>query len=216
MIQCSKDADCPAPYCKGVAAVCSSNSCSYSGRCITQPAAPASFWDKLAALWNQFLTWLNNIFSGGTTPPPATLINFCYQESANVATACGGLATGTYSCVGDFSTTHPCSMFSDGNWNTYMMPASSKLVEINIDYTVPVGASSASLWQIRNYPEEAKNVSIPASCWNSNVLKFRFQGDDLVSPYNGKWSCYTGTAWVDVYSKQGNPIAYEEAMIWNT
>jgi len=63
-IQCSVDEDCPAPYCMGVDRICTEqNTCTYLGRCITQPVAPQTFWNMLRDLWNSFIQWLNSIFS---------------------------------------------------------------------------------------------------------------------------------------------------------
>jgi len=62
-IQCLIAEDCPAPYCRGVERICTEhNTCTYIGRCITQPVQPSTFWSLLKDLWNQFLTWLNSVF----------------------------------------------------------------------------------------------------------------------------------------------------------
>ena len=63
-IQCSVDEDCPKPYCVGVDRICTStNTCQYTGRCLTQPVAPQTFWDMLRNLWNKIVQWLNTVFS---------------------------------------------------------------------------------------------------------------------------------------------------------
>lgn len=66
VVQCSKDSDCPSEPCIGISKVCNlaSNSCTYSGSCITQPTNQTqTIWDLLRTLWNKFLQWLNSIFS---------------------------------------------------------------------------------------------------------------------------------------------------------
>jgi hypothetical protein len=65
IIQCSTDASCPQPYCTGVAAQCNTatNTCTYAGRCITQPNAPSNIWARLATIWNTFMVWLSSIFT---------------------------------------------------------------------------------------------------------------------------------------------------------
>jgi len=63
-VQCFVDADCPSPYCVGVDRQCTtSNTCMYTGRCITQPVPPPTFWDLLRQIWNKFIQWVNSIFT---------------------------------------------------------------------------------------------------------------------------------------------------------
>lgn len=220
MIQCAKDADCPAPYCKGVAAVCSSNTCSYSGRCITQPAAPASFWDKLASAWNDFLTWLNNIFGGGTTLPPATILNSCYQETATTATTCGGLASGSYSCSGGFFPTTPCTNGYDGSWSTQLAGNLTSIAILYVNYTVPSDALSSSLWTVKSGQQaspywQTVNYTIPSACWGSQ-LAFRVRSNNTQSPYGVDLSCYTNAhSWQIISYQPAQPPMWEEAMVWS-
>jgi hypothetical protein len=54
----------------------------------------------------------------GTFYATASLIN-CYQEFANQSTACGGLSTGNYASVGNFSLSQPYINGIDGNYGTY-------------------------------------------------------------------------------------------------
>lgn len=63
---------------------------------------------------------------------------YCYQETANVSTSCGGLSTGTYL-----------------NSTRYFY----------INYTKPLSSSNLSLWMVRqgNYTT-SYNLSL-ASCW---------------------------------------------------
>lgn len=64
VIQCAYDRDCPQPYCKGVAAQCTaSNTCTYLGKCISQPVSqPSGFWDLIKAIWTKFLQWVSSFF----------------------------------------------------------------------------------------------------------------------------------------------------------
>ena len=91
----------------------------------------------------------------------------CYQETANVATACGGLATGSY--------TGP-DLWSDGNWSTW----TTALNIYSVVYTKPAGAQATSFWRVKDSKLTA-NLTIPSSCWNYDANSIRF----YVRVYNG-------------------------------
>lgn len=213
MIQCAKDSDCPSPYCKGVASVCSSNKCSYSGKCITQPTAPASFWDRLAAIWNQFLAWLNNIFSGGSSNPPITTSSVCYQESANVATSCGGLSTGSYSSEGQFHSSYLAINGYDGNWDTYAIGGASEEGILYFNYAVPTNALKSSLFMAKFGRGDAANYTIPQECFGSQ-LKFKVVIHNNGPPYGTTGYCYDGSLWKSLYSSTDTEFG-DEAMVWD-
>ena len=63
----------------------------------------------------------------------------CYQETANVSTACGGLSTGSY---------------SDNTTSIFY-----------INYTKPSQTTNSSLWQVKHGTIN-QNVSL-SSCWDA-------------------------------------------------
>jgi hypothetical protein len=99
-------------------------------------------------------------------------LGWCYQETANVSTACGGLATGVYTNIN----------------NSY---------PFYVNYSKPTNSLNLSLWQVKHGNESSYNISIPTNCWNQVVLQFRFYshvdgtGNDESHP-----ECYNGTSWM--------------------
>lgn len=68
-------------------------------------------------------------------------IGYCYQETANVSTSCGGLSTGSYTPTTGYE------LFIDGNWDNGVYTSTPNFI---INYTIPSNANlSQSIWQIR-------------------------------------------------------------------
>jgi hypothetical protein len=142
-----------------------------------QGKPPAIFLlSRLSEVWSKFLIWLNNL--GGA--PPATFTSLCYQESANVATACGGLATGTYS---------------------------KDVTYLYINYTKPAGFTSA-IWQVKYGGLNTYNITTATAnlltCYSAyqNKLVLRIYSHN--SPAAGLLTfpqCYDGTNWLDLNSR---------------
>jgi hypothetical protein len=154
-----------------------------------------------------------------TTIPP----NWCYQESTNVATGCGGLNTGSYSFDGTWQNQN--SMI-DGDWNTYASNVNSGTVaDIYIIYYKPTNALSSSLWQVKDSSADIK-FPIPLWCWNHNPIVFRISSTDTD---NERWTgfttheyCWNGgplssdpSGWQRLKDGPGGAV-YEEAMWWDT
>ncbi|CAB1060222.1 hypothetical protein D1BOALGB6SA_4987 [Olavius sp. associated proteobacterium Delta 1] len=99
---------------------------------------------------------------------------FCYQETPNVATTCGGLNTGTYVAGGFWGGAGPSNKFIDGDWDTAAFGGNFGWVFVN--YTKPAGARSTSLWQIGTGSAATGNTilnkTIPVDCWNQDILQF--------------------------------------------
>jgi len=144
---------------------------------------------------------------------------WCYQETANVSTSCGGLSTGSYVCYGDCSEGYNSENYTnafDGDWNTRWRLPAWLTAFINMTYFKPSGATASSLWQItNNNPLTKINETIPASCWNYNSTALIFR----VINYNSlpvTWECYNGTDWSVLYNASGDSqTVYEEAMWWS-
>lgn len=150
---------------------------------------------------------------------------FCYQETANQSTVCGGLGTGSYSVQQGY---------------------------LYIDYTKPTNAQSPSIWQIKHGGRSTYNITIPSNCWSQSPLEFRVRADAAasvpqcytgsswtsignpdsvtscdgwppVSPsrmYDGDWDTGAGWdtnqgRWSNFYRSPCPGNLYEEAMWWN-
>jgi len=75
-----------------------------------------------------------------------TQAGWCYQETANVSTACGGLDSGLYANTGswtDYKKTH------DGNYSSYGYINMVTWGYMYINYTKPNNAMNTSVWQLK-------------------------------------------------------------------
>ena len=159
--------------------------------------------------------------------------NFCYQETANVSTVCGGLDTGNYVVA-----------------NQYFY----------INYTKPVNTIRA-IWQVKHGNStnaNAYNITLPAGCMSNNTIALRiYSGGDSnpnsypqcynytsstwitvgnswtssgdstwsssgsIELYDGDWGTYSiyklagAGSWKNSIDENYNGKIYEEAMIWN-
>lgn len=98
--------------------------------------------------------------------------SLCYQETANETTACGGLATGSY---------------STNNSDYYLY----------VNYTKPANATVSSLWHVK-HGNTNSNVTLYQSCWDYNatdiILKVGLGASGSASSaycYNGSWQNLT-------------------------
>jgi len=136
-----------------------------------------------------------------------TSSEWCYQETANVSTSCGGLNTGKYTITDTWTNN---SNLIDGDWDTN---ASGNGVYYYVNYTKPVGASSSSLWQIKD-DTGTRNLTFDLTdCWNYYPDKLRLR----VSATSGSgvtWWC-KGSVWSGFEDVLGTGDVYEEAMWWN-
>ena len=134
----------------------------------------------------------------------------CYQETANVATDCGGLDTGAYLISGAWTS---AENIYDGSWGTSGHAQSSSTSFVFFNYTKPYGALNSSLWQVKDYIG-TDNLTIEQQCFNQNPLQFRIN-----SSYLGytKWDCWNGTDYILLRDAIGvnAEYVYEEAMIWD-
>lgn len=162
-----------------------------------------------------------NITSTGT--------GWCYQESTNTSTSCGGLDTGSYLCTGDWENLNfPCVEAFNEIWNTandgahYAQPSNEGILYIN--YTKPSTSVNTSLWQVEYCIgggfNGTHNLTINQSCWDyGNTLMLRFNssypGGGIAY---GTCECYNGSEWIIMVQHSGGTTAYaclsEEAMYW--
>lgn len=114
-----------------------------------------------------------------------TSSSYCYQETADVSTSCGGLNTGVYSSYPNID-----------NW-----------AYLYVNYTKPLNSTYGGFWQIKHGLSGIINVTIPYDCWNANqslisfaMLSKHYSGD-LESKSNA--TCWNGTIWKTLSSQSG-------------
>ncbi len=135
----------------------------------------------------------------------------CYQETANVSTACGGLNTGTYSFTGTWIN---LDKTYDGSWTTVGYRSNSDGT-LYINYTKPTDSTNYSLWQVKD-SSGTVNLTILQSCFDYNPTQISL---NVLSTYiTGvvSWSCLNSSGWNTLRSISTSGFVYEEAMIWNS
>lgn len=175
--------------------------------------------------------WYKNstLNASGTVKPT---YSWCYQETANVSTSCGGLSTGTYYASGVWDVTNPASNAYDGDWlTTYTFANSSTTgnATLFINYTVPNGASlNTSKWQVRYdiagtsyYVNNTFLTGTNNRCaYNVDLMQFKIISNKTSST-KGELDllCFNGTDWqfglIGVSTSTGDIKFFEEAMFWN-
>lgn len=145
---------------------------------------------------------------------------WCYQETANISTVCGGLDTGGYKCVGTWY--KPYTNIYDGSWSEGARSTIGNTTIFYVNYTIPSFTYDSSLWKIK-YSNIQNNYSLSNGCFNRNILQFRAfsstrTGDNWSRStwycwdYDfGFWSAIIGwTGW-----SNSNGVLVEEAMWWH-
>jgi len=148
---------------------------------------------------------------------------WCYQEQANVSTACGGLATGRYA-FNNIAYWYPGfeNYGFDGNWNSYEDALNAANVAgFYANYTIPPGTTSAML-RLKSQSFNAANFSLPSACWNysQSIGTLRIS---VYSTYHNKTEvkCYNSASTeISIVNGTGGGSAaslddyYEEAVYW--
>jgi hypothetical protein len=131
-------------------------------------------------------------------------ITWCYQETANVSTSCGGLDTGYY-----YDSTSVLG--HDGDWATHP----GDMQTFSVVYHKPLTALSTSLWQT-SATGTLVNSTIPQQCWDYNTtsLYFKVISNSSSATNDSEWLCYNGTKYLTVYGVKDSYGTYEEAMWW--
>lgn len=141
--------------------------------------------------------------------------DWCYQESVNVSTSCGGLDTGTYSSNG---LSYPYTAV-DEDWNTGTWGANGIHANAYLNYTKPSSATNDSLWRVKTALVSLNNYTIDATCWNYNPnlieLRIYSYSTAATTSYN-KIYCNNGS-WVQLQSGSATGFSaaiYEDAIWW--
>ncbi|MFH1802555.1 MAG: LamG domain-containing protein [archaeon] len=142
-----------------------------------------------------------------------TQTTWCYQETANVSTVCGGLSNGTYGFYYTVADWPNKGYLYDGNWTTYTGAMGFDYFYIN--YTKPEGANSSSIFTYKcgndlgviNFTMGSKE-----DCWVQSPLRFRIYSTATDAYTNV--SCWDGIQWDTIEKYTTNPTFYEEGMWW--
>jgi hypothetical protein len=132
--------------------------------------------------------------------------SYCYQESVNVSTSCGGLSTGNYG-------SSPSNV-TDGNWSTFAVLSS----DYYFNYSIPNNAVlNQSIIQIK-VNLTTQNFSVPSTCGIiNNKILFRYRlvvGYYLFCSKDGEWNNLNQTN-INYYGSSSDFLNfYEEAMYW--
>ena len=89
--------------------------------------------------------------------------SMCYQEFANVSTACGGLDTGIYYISGFTSPENA----SDGDWATRTNNPSSG-GQFYINYSIIPELGLNQLWVLKG--KSYKNYTLPLECYSAQSI----------------------------------------------
>ena len=145
---------------------------------------------------------------------------WCYQESVDESTSCGGLDSGSYSLSGDWTIDGGSSVV-DGNWSTYDKAyglTQNHHGYVYMNYAIPDNALSSSLWQIRG-SDGTENLSI-SDCDLSDVLRLRV--DSYYKSQSQRWiywQCIANSDWLTLIKytsgTANHRAAYEEALWWD-
>ncbi len=139
---------------------------------------------------------------------------WCYQETANVSTGCGGLNTGVYACTGSWHAIQTCALTYDGDWDTYGDSAVGQVTYIYINYTKPtVHNVTNATWRTKIGQEGTVNNTLGADCWNRTTVEFKIESDHDFPSVDGY--CYNGSTWRTIASDLADPYIYEEGMNWD-
>ncbi len=140
-------------------------------------------------------------------------IGYCYQETANVSTLCGGLSNGSYANNSDFGA-RGAELGYDGNLSTYAGTTNNALLYIN--YSKPLNlVSNNSFWTFWN-STAYENISVPNQCWDYDSSKLVLLVNIPDGSGNTDFYCFnTSSEWNHLLREASDERLYEEAMWWN-
>ena len=118
------------------------------------------------------IDWCAYSLDGGANNTGICPKQWCYQETSNVSTDCGGLSTGTYGWYNN----------TDENFAHFY-----------INYTKPVYSTNNSMWQIRFGNYTVHNITIPTDCWGYDNNKLILMFDLIMDIATNGGYCFNGT-----------------------
>ena len=145
----------------------------------------------------------------------------CYQETATVATSCGGLSTGSYGYSVLSGDIIDVNNWKDGNYMTAATKSgASSTAFLYVNYTLPLGVTNATWLVVDN---QTSNLTIPSECLN-NVVQLRVnmsRTSSVAGNPNGTvlWDCFNGSSFLNLRNS-GVTTNYasvtEEAIYWSS
>lgn len=178
--------------------------------------------DSVIFSWNVSGSWVNDSAIGNLTQVIyGKNWSYCYQESANVSTSCGGVSSGVYSW--DDGWTDP-SNWTDADWNSYSNATTdrgfnNKYAEGYVNYSIPSRYVNLTvIAQLKSANAGLVNVSLPQQCifGNMAVLNYELQNyGGLDTNWRTRLYCQIDHS-VAFESSQTltNGYFYEEAIYW--
>lgn len=153
---------------------------------------------------------------GGIINMSSKSLSWCYQESANVSTACGGLDTGVYYGI-TANWVNP-QLVIDGDWSTKGDGPAGYVENISVNYTKPTNATAA-LWQYKSRYDPPTNITIPSSCFNyyTDVIDLMIQSECIGTPLchdYAKFYCRNASGLSLIKTSSMGGWIYEEAINW--
>lgn len=166
---------------------------------------------------------------------PLTNGTWCYQETANVSTSCGGLATGSYGFSPDANWYDNSGEYNylmwDGEWETSAQAAAwleTTFANFTINVTLPSRVTNESLWVTKTiggwptYTHNHSNYSI-SDCWTQAVsdgkLILKITSDNSAEGVEAvRGYCWNGTQEIMLFNHtypDDYPGIVEEGMWWH-
>jgi len=156
-----------------------------------------------------------SINSDGTLSLGMSNTTLCYQETANISTACGGLATGTYTWAGNWWVGAPISNLFDGDYTTGSFPNGGK-GWLNTTYMKPFPGARIIYWQTRDGGASNVNRTINESCQTAYSDRWLLSVYIDADTTNGYYRCDTGSGWTNIVVTSGDANLREEAIFFST
>jgi hypothetical protein len=139
----------------------------------------------------------------------------CYQEQANISTACGGVDNGYYGVQGTMNPPYLKSLCRDGIWNDSMCYAGNSQL-LNVYYEKPFGATGATVIYGVGYTNGSASTNysydLGDDCFNFNSTHIHLRWDNIAVS-NIYVDCENSTAVRTVDAIDGNGLT-EEAIMW--
>lgn len=166
-------------------------------------------WDDAGGLDGYIFEFCNGTWDGSDC---VAVNSNCYQQHANVSTACGGLDTGRYvfSTSGTVSGLHNAI---DGDFSTFASTGILGQINITINYTKPAGSFNAT-WEVKDNGGQY-NLTVPESCWDHDPVNLSFFVRSWDIPFDTWWYCLNDSGWQLLRYDSTKSDIYEEGVNWN-
>jgi len=140
-------------------------------------------------------------------------ITYCYQETANVSTDCGGLDTGAYNTTGWSANV---ANIYDGDWNTYDSLYSTTSSNLYSNYTIPSGIVGGKVRYKAGDMSSSDNFTIPDECLTGDTFALKILANTFHTD-KCNFYCWNGTEYYyfNTPSTSNKGRLFEEAVWWD-